>query len=237
MIKQPINKTNSNIQVIYHLWLALATLLILSLATSLLLLFFEPLFPATNGSVSNQPSGLALIVSITGSILFSYGLLVWMTREYFIKRFKPLLKSRFRWILVSVLTGVAIAVLINVVSHYYPPQPGDVSTFSLIKKDGAVAVVVLFVATVWLAPMFEEYLFRGLLYDSLLQRFGTIVAICASAVVFMGFHLIEYSDYWVGMSAILLLGIFLALLRQYSRSILGPILCHASYNASILLLA
>lgn len=237
MIKQPINKTNSNIQVIYHLWLALATLLILSLATSLLLLVFEPLFPVINGSVSSQTSGLALIASITGSILFSYGLLVWMTREYFRKRFKPLLKAPFYWLLISVATGVAIAAMVNVVSHYYPPQPGDVSTFALIKQDGAIALTVLFVATVWLAPMFEEYLFRGLLYDSLLQRFGTIVAICASAVVFMGFHLIEYSDYWVGMGAILLLGIFLALLRQYSRSILGPMLCHASYNASILLLA
>lgn len=237
MIKQPNNKTDSNIQIIYHLWLALATLLILSLTTSLLLLLFEPLFPVTGRTVSSQSSGLALIASITGSILFSYGLLVWMTKEYFHNRFKPLLNSSVPWLLISIVTGIAIATVVNLVSHYYPPQPGDVNTFALIKQDGTIALTVLFIATVCLAPAFEEYLFRGLLYDSLRQRFGTIVAICASAVVFMGFHLIEYSDYWVGMSAILLLGIFLALLRQYSRSTLGPILCHASYNASILLLA
>lgn len=236
VLNEKTSHSNNNIQLIYHLWLALATLLILSLTTSLFMLFFEPLLDTPANHHSSQPSGLVLILSLTGAILFSYTLLILLTREYFTSQFIPLLKAQYGWGIASSVLGIIVAVLVHFISQSYPPDPGDSNSFSLIQQHGQLAYSILVVVTVVFAPFFEEYLFRGLIFDALRNRFSAFVSISASAVVFMAFHLIEYSDYWVGMSAILLLGFLLGLLRLSSRSILCPIICHASYNACILLL-
>ena len=236
MIKTDKDQSSNTIQVIYNLWLALATLLILSLTTSLFLLLLEPLFTnEPTGSIS-QPSGLALILSLIAAIMFSYPLLMFLTKEYFHNTFKPLFRSTIGWGLVSIIIGVTIASVIHQVSNLYPPQPGQANTFDIIQSSGFLAQLLLIFATVVLAPFFEEYLFRGLIFDSLLKRFDRFVAICLSAVVFMAFHLIEYYDYWVGLLAILILGFFLAIIKQRSESILNPMICHASYNLTILML-
>lgn len=230
------NQSNNSFQLIYDLWLALATLLILSLTTSLLLLLLDPLFNDNPSDSISQPSGLALILSLIGSLLFSYSLLVLLTREYFQQHFKNKLNTSLSWLLFSVVSGFVVALIIHQIIQLYPPQPGEANSFDIIYRDGFFAQVLLMLGTVVIAPFFEEYLFRGMIFDSIRNRFGTFVAIYLSAVVFMGFHLIEYYDYWLGLMAILGLGILLAIIRQRSDSLLNPILCHASYNLSILLL-
>lgn len=236
MIHDHKNPLNNSIQVVYYLWLALATLLILSLTTSLLLLALDPLFNDQTTDSIKHPTGIALILSIIGAILFSYPLLMLLTKEYFQHSFKPQLKTSKAWLFISLTAGVCTGFLIHQISSYYPPQQGQANTFDIIQNSGVEAQLLLIFATVVLAPFFEEYLFRGLVLDSLIKRFDTFVAILLSAVVFMAFHLIEYYEYWVGLFAIFLLGILLATIKLRSASILNPIICHASYNLTILLL-
>ncbi|GAA4360452.1 hypothetical protein GCM10023151_12430 [Kangiella marina] len=180
---------------------------------------------------------MVLILSVTGSLVISYTLLALLTQEYLVTQFLPRLSLKPHRILIALASGAAIAYVVSFVSSQYPPQAGESNTFRIIQSSGLSAQSLLIFVTVLLAPLCEEYLFRGIIFDALKTRFTTFFAICASAVVFMGFHLIEYSDYWVGMSAIFLLGIALAFLRESSNSMLSPILCHASYNAGILWLA
>ena len=230
------NKTSQTIQMLYTLWLALATLLILSLTTSLLLQLLDPLFAVEHHKITNQPNGIALILALIGAILFSYPLLMFLTRDFLVNDFIPLLKCRLFWLAISIIVGIMIGVGAHFLSRNFPPQTGQTSTFDIINNAGFTAQALLIGATILLAPFFEEYLFRGLIYDSIRKRFDTLVAIFLSATVFMAFHLIEYYDYWVGLFAILFLGVFLSILRLRSKSISPPILCHASYNLTILML-
>lgn len=236
MIKDKKQPHNSNVQVIYSLWLALSTLLILSLTTSLALFLVEPLNSEQVTSGPTQQSGLTLITALIISILFSYGLLLFLTKEYLRKVAQAFFSTSIKWPFISILTGIGTAVVILQFSQLFPPELGRSSTFEIIKNGGFYAQALLITGTVILAPLFEEYLFRGLIYDSMRARFGVYLAIFLSAVVFMAFHLIEYYNYWVGLSAIFVLGIFLAVIRERSGSILNPIICHASYNLSILML-
>ncbi|GAA0208167.1 hypothetical protein GCM10009123_14570 [Kangiella japonica] len=236
MIKDKKQPHNSSVHVIYSLWLALSTLLILSLTTSLALFLVETLNSQSLNDSPGQQSGLTLIAALIISILFSYGLLFFLTKEYLYKVVHQLFSTSINWFLVSLVIGIGVAVVTLQLSQIYPPEMGRSSTFDIIKNGGFYAQALLIIGTVILAPFFEEYLFRGLIYDSMHARFGVYLAIFLSAVVFMAFHLIEYYNYWVGLAAIFVLGICLAAIRERSGSILNPIICHASYNLSILML-
>lgn len=236
MIKDKKQPNNISINVIYSLWLALATLLLLSLTTSLAIFLIETLSSEAVNDNSGQPSGLTLIAALIISILFSYGLLLFLTKEYLYKVVHELFSTSIKWFLVSLIAGLGVAFITLQLSQLFPPDIGRSSTFEMIKSGGFYAQVLLMIGTVVLAPLFEEYLFRGLIYDSMRARFGIYLAIFLSAAVFMAFHLLEYYNYWVGLFAIFVLGVFIAAIREYSGSILNPIICHASYNLCILLL-
>lgn len=236
MIKNKNIPTKSNIQVIYNLWLALSTLLILSLATSLGLLLLEPFFADSKPSEYSRESGLAVIIAILFALLFAYAILAFLTKEYFKTALKTLFTTSFLWLFISALSGLLVALLSLQLSALFPPSLGETNTFEIIQSAGFIAQALLLFGTVLIAPLFEEYLFRGLIYDSMRDRFGINIAIFLSAVVFMAFHLIEYHNYWVGLCAIFVLGIFLAIIRERSGSLLNSMICHASYNLSILML-
>lgn len=243
-LDNPQTSTKSNLPLVYSLWLAFATFILLSLLTSLSLLLLEAIFEPTISSPSPTPStdnattsGLFLVVAIITAMLITYSLLILMTKDYFKSVFRPQMVTSLGWSVFSVAAGIVIAIIVHWLGATLPSDAQPSNTFDVIKDHGQISYALLIVLVVLLAPIVEEYLFRGVILDPLRARFDTLVAICLSAVVFMGFHLIEYYDYWVGIVAMLGLGVVLAIVRIKSRSLLNPILCHASYNLFIILLA
>ncbi|AOE51034.1 CPBP family intramembrane glutamic endopeptidase [Kangiella sediminilitoris] len=217
----------------FHLWLALATLLCLSLTSTIILLLLQSGHPEG----LEQANGLHLVIAIGGGMLVSYSLLLLLTRSFYIEQFLPLLRVGGRWVILSIIVGIFFAAFIHYLSRELPGPESPSNTFDVIKQHSRTAeVALIFIVTVF-APIFEEYLFRGLILSSLIARFATFIGIVISAVVFMGFHLLEYYDYWLGLMAIFSLGILLGWFRTSSHSILPSILCHASYNLTIILLA
>lgn len=88
-----------------------------------------------------------------------------------------------------------------------------------------------FVAVVFLGPVVEELMFRGLGY-TLLERFGRWTAILGTAVAFALAHgLVE------GFPLLVLFGAGLAYLRSRVGSIVPGILLHMAFNAVVLLAA
>lgn len=243
LIDQPSNPQafpKSNLPLFYSLWLAFATFLLLSLLTSLNILIleatFESFFPSS-GNENVQTSGLFLVIAIITAMVMTYALLMLMTKDYFKTVFWPQMVTSLGWAVFSVSIGIVIAIIIHWLGSTLPNDAQPSNTFDVIKDHSQISYALLIIMVVLLAPIVEEYLFRGVILDPLRARFDTLIAICLSAVVFMGFHLIEYYDYWVGIVAMLGLGIVLAIVRINSRSLLNPILCHASYNLFIILLA
>jgi len=91
------------------------------------------------------------------------------------------------------------------------------------------AVVVTLAATVVLAPVFEEIIFRGLLYGSLRARFGVAPSIIVSALLFAVAH--GYGA--AGFASVFFSGALWAWSYERTRSVLPAIAAHMANNASV----
>ncbi|WP_051112034.1 CPBP family intramembrane glutamic endopeptidase [Hyphomicrobium denitrificans] len=84
------------------------------------------------------------------------------------------------------------------------------------------------------APIAEECLFRGLIYGALRRTPLGIAGAAAATAIMWAFLHASYSIY--GIAAITLIGIYLALVRERTGSLLTPIICHGVYNSLIVLI-
>lgn len=78
------------------------------------------------------------------------------------------------------------------------------------------------------APVFEEFIFRGLIFGGLRRSFGVWPATLASAAIFAIVHPA------FSLIPVFILGVCTALVYERSRSLLAPMLTHAVYNASVI---
>ena len=78
------------------------------------------------------------------------------------------------------------------------------------------------------APVFEEFIFRGLVFGGLRRSFGLWPATLASAAIFAIVHPA------FSMVPVFILGACAALAYERSRSLLAPMIVHAIYNACVI---
>lgn len=95
--------------------------------------------------------------------------------------------------------------------------------------DSPLAVVSAFVLVVVLAPLSEEWLFRGWIYTALRWRFGFAAALWASAILFAIAHWEATHLYAL---AILPMGLVLGYVRERTGSTKATTLFHMIYNFS-----
>ena len=94
-------------------------------------------------------------------------------------------------------------------------------------SPGAVAVTLL--GSIAFAPIFEELVFRGLLYGTLRAGLGWPLAAVGSALVFALAH-----GYGVaGLLSVFLSGVLWAWVYERTGSLLAPILAHVVNNAAV----
>ncbi len=93
----------------------------------------------------------------------------------------------------------------------------------------------LIIATVFMvcivAPIVEEFLFRGLLYSALRERFGIMVAVPASSVLFGIMHAGLYN--WVPT---MVLGLAFAFIYERSRCLYASMAAHAAHNSVVMVM-
>ena len=102
------------------------------------------------------------------------------------------------------------------------------------RSDAPAPADPLFIAAVvgsaLLAPVAEEVLFRGVLYQALRKHMGAVGATLGSAALFTLLH------WWPAMvPEFLFLGIVLAVAFERTRSLYPPMVMHAAYNVAIML--
>ncbi len=131
-------------------------------------------------------------------------------------------------VMVLVLDYVVGLLLIRVLSLFSPGQevefvkPGYEYDFSLemLPVDAFTSVLV--------APIAEEFLFRGALFAALMARgTGPVATILISSLIFTLGHA-QYE--WQGLVIVFSGGVFLGLLRWITGDLRAAILCHALYN-------
>jgi membrane protease YdiL (CAAX protease family) len=127
------------------------------------------------------------------------------------------------------LAGGIVAALIGfvyiriVIATGAVPDAGDIG----LMPDGAVALWLGAVA-VLAAPVFEEFIFRGLLFGGLRRSFGPLAAVLASAAIFAIVHPP------ISMIPVFCMGVCAAFVYDRTRMLAAPIVVHAIYNALVI---
>ena len=78
------------------------------------------------------------------------------------------------------------------------------------------------------APVFEEFIFRGLIFGGLRRSFGVWPATLASAAIFAILHPA------LAIAPVFVMGICAALVYDRTHSLLAPMIVHAVYNACVI---
>ncbi|MGR3311581.1 MAG: lysostaphin resistance A-like protein [Candidatus Brocadiales bacterium] len=109
------------------------------------------------------------------------------------------------------------------------PNPQEIATKILEESSSTVLVFMIFFGTL-VAPLIEEFLFRGFLQPAVRCVYGKFHAIMASGFIFALIHLIGDQNIYVFFQ-ILILGIFLAYLFEHTGSLVAPISAHVIHNS------
>lgn len=105
-------------------------------------------------------------------------------------------------------------------------QDASLSSF-LSRADRPLWICIL---AIFAAPLFEEFLFRGLIFQGLRRTTGPALAILGSAALFALVHPP------ISVIPVFGLGIAAAISFQKSGFLLAPVLTHAVYNAVVIFL-
>jgi len=117
--------------------------------------------------------------------------------------------------LVAALAGVIYIEVIDAMD-LLPSRPDRMIAPAL----GALAVVA--------APVFEEFIFRGLIFGGLRRSFGPGVATLASAAIFAIVHPP------LSVIPVFAMGVCAALIYERTKVLAAPMLVHAIYNAAVI---
>jgi membrane protease YdiL (CAAX protease family) len=97
----------------------------------------------------------------------------------------------------------------------------------LASSDSMAIVVLIAVFATTVAPVFEEFFFRGFAYPVLKQRWGTLWALTIVSAVFAAIHF-----HLPSLGPLFALAVGLGLAYELSGSLLAPITMHALFNAA-----
>lgn len=149
---------------------------------------------------------------------------------------------RFQWVdlayglgIGGVLLFLAAALSFGVSALVGLEAGADEATNTQIIADAGdgVALVVIAIAAVVLAPIVEELFFRGLCLRAIERRFGTVTGVLASSVLFTLPHFTNPSlaGTAVLFSVIFAIGLVLAMLVVRTGRLGAAVIAHAVFNA------
>jgi len=127
--------------------------------------------------------------------------------------------------------GVAIALLFGYAAEAIFP-PGEVPQGPLIQAASAPGWqrIVFVVLAVLLAPLVEEFLFRGVLFTGMARSWGVWPAGIIVTVLFALLHLADIAGYWPALGVVALVGAAMLIVRIRTGSLWPAIAMHAGYN-------
>jgi membrane protease YdiL (CAAX protease family) len=140
-------------------------------------------------------------------------------------------------VLLAIATGVTAGLLTGLLAKGYLLIVDRVEILSALRPFDAhdirsAGVAPWFVVLVTVAaPIFEEFIFRGLLYGGFRRSLGPVKAALASALIFAVVHPA------ISCLPVFVMGFVAALAYGRFRSLLAPIAVHMTYNAMVVAFA
>ncbi len=146
-------------------------------------------------------------------------------------RLRPVAPGARGWIVPAALAMVAVVVAALVVLPRFIPIPPDRTTFldAYLKRPLGPAAVFVMVAVI--APLLEEFLFRGWMQRTLERRTTPWRAIAITAATFGLVHVDLF-----GLPLRVAFGVASGYLAWRTRSILPSVVLHGAYNGSLVIL-
>lgn len=131
------------------------------------------------------------------------------------------------------VAGLPIVALAFVVTLALSRLAGTTPSHPIVNevRGGSIATIVLIylLASVW-APLMEETMFRGALYNHLRGRWNWIVSPLIVGLLFALVH----PQGWTTIPALGAIGAVLAIVREWRGSLIGPMTAHALNNATVI---
>ena len=124
-------------------------------------------------------------------------------------------------LLRGAIAGV-IASLVALAWLHFAPAPTPPATRVLDSELAGLAIIAIAAA-----PVFEEFIFRGLIFQGLRRSFGLAAATLASAAIFALVHPVH------AMVPVFVMGALAALVYERTKMLAAPMTVHAIYNAVV----
>jgi uncharacterized protein len=135
-------------------------------------------------------------------------------------------KMSARTILLALGVVIAFLGLMTLVEMFLGTGTGNDINNDIYKTS--VSPVLFGIAVIIFAPLFEEALFRGFLFEGLRQsRLGIIATLLITSVTWAALH-IQYNIF--GIAYIFILGIIIGLVRWKTKNIWTAFIMHALIN-------
>jgi membrane protease YdiL (CAAX protease family) len=128
--------------------------------------------------------------------------------------------------------GVALAVASQLFSgllHRWIPKTLPIEQFF----KGPASGYLLAAFGIFVAPLVEEFFFRGFLYPALARWTGVPAAIVLTAIGFSLIHGAQLALAWAPLMIIFGVGLVLTIVRARTRSVATSMLIHMGYNATL----
>tara|TARA_B100000401_G_scaffold397877_1_gene308201 strand:- start:114 stop:662 length:549 start_codon:yes stop_codon:yes gene_type:complete len=147
-------------------------------------------------------------------------------KDYFQFNFLPIKEAIIKGI-NGWLTIVPFVLLVSLIMNsLIENQNGSNPLLEIVLNNKSyLSFILLFLTTTFLAPLFEEIIFRGILLPTLARDFGIILGIIISAFIFALAHL-SLGE----MLPLFVLGIGLGITRIASGSLLSSVIMHSLWN-------
>ncbi len=153
--------------------------------------------------------------------------------EIFDLKYKKISKKRFFF--VPILISLLMALVVTTVMLWRkvaPPTPLGTS----LAQSSSWALLAFMAFATFLAPIFEELLYRGLFFRVLLRNKGKVWAIFATSICFWAAHADRAGDV-LALTLLLVFSFCVTWVRFWTRTTLTAILMHYTYNIGISLFA
>jgi len=201
----------------------------------------EFVFELNSMKLGRQADMWELIVTI-----ICVGILVFCMYKVHTKLFKPTVKRKFQLmdLIFVFVTYVAVRFSIYLISLWSSMAYGTgrsklVDFFfraDLTLTTDKFIFALDALGLVFIAPLIEEFLFRGFLNNLLRGKVNTFVRMSIVSILFAAIHFPTYIHNWIQFLAYLILSIVLFLVYERRRSLFDAILLHSLYNGLLVIL-
>ena len=228
-----LNTVKSILYTLLYIWSQFISTYIVMIVGGVSLIFSRPELFAS-GTVSSELVSIlydiafsqsSLILLIAGAITFLSLIVFFRLRKKRLVSEAWILPVRITSLFPVVISGIALAFFVSIAIAYIPwPQKiidSYKELYSLSQDNGLLTIMI----TLFIAPIIEEIIFRGLVFTRLCRAMPAAAAIILSSTIFGAMHgtLIWAAYGFIG-------GIAMTLVFMKYRSLIVSMLMHCVFN-------